>query len=314
MADDGAPSLRVAVFASRELDTAALRELERRQHLVVVGQYRCEETEYARLADADVVLVELGQETRRDDVTRLLEQVARPVLLHSGPVTLHALLDTQLVRKLRELGSHPEQAPPVGRMAKEPPAVSWVVALCASVGGPKAIGRFLAALPEDAGVVFLVVQHMAKEFQPLLASQLARVTRLRVQVMKGDDVLDPDIVWVVPADRRIAISGGRVNLTDANWSGPNRPSMNEVLEMLARDYGGRCGVILFSGVGSDGLSGGEAIRRHGGFVWAQEPASCVVAGLPDAARSAGLVDLSDTPEALAAAVSRQCASEGRAPF
>ncbi len=314
MGEGGAPPLKVAVFAARELDTASVRELEREEGLIVVGQYRCNDTDYSQLTDADVVLIELGQETHRDNVTRLLEHVARPVLLHSGPVTLRALLDGSLIQKLRELGARSGQARKISRAGGASTEPAWVVALCASVGGPKAIGRFLASLPEGLGVVFLVIQHMAKEFQSLLAAQLARGTRLNVEVMSAGQELDPDTVWVVPADRKISLTGGRVNVTNSDWGRPNRPSMNDVLELLAGHYGRRCGVILFSGVGMDGLNGGEAINRQGGFVWAQDAASCVVSGLPDAARAAGMVELSDTPEALAAALYRRCTLEGRAPL
>lgn len=312
MDEDGASSLKLAVFASGQLDAAALQELERASQILIVGQFRCDQTDFSELAAADVVLIELGQETRRDDVTRLLQEVAKPVLLHSGPVTFKALSDKKLVQKLRELGAtsgYRSPTGPVGRVAGEP---AWVVALCASVGGPKAIGRFLSALPEGLGVVFLVIQHMAKEFQSLLAAQLARGTRLRVQMMGNGDVLAPETVWIVPADRKITVADGRVKILDGDWGKPNRPCMDEVLGLLARTYRRHCGVILFSGVGNDGLGGSASIYRQGGFVWAQDAASCVVAGLPDAARATGMVELSAAPEALAAALYRRCTLEGRA--
>jgi chemotaxis response regulator CheB len=302
MGETGIPPLRLLLYASETLDGDALHRLKR-QGIEVAGQNRYEDADFIDFANIDVVLVELGRETVREKVAGLLEQAQRPVLLHSGAVTVNTLLDGDLVRRLRELATKGVDRSSVS---------NWVVALCASVGGPKAIARFLSAVPVGLGVVFLVVQHMAKEFQCLLAAQLARETGYKVEVIMPGTRLSRDVVWIVPADRRIMVSHNMIDLAKEEWVKPNRPSMDEVLSMLAEEYGEHCGAIVFSGVGADGLDGCRSVIERGGFVWAQEPESCVVSSLPDAVRQAGIVELSDTPEALAAALHRRCSIEGRA--
>jgi len=313
MVKRGAPPLKLAVLASKELDRESLLTLEREEGLIVVHQGSCDEMHADQLSDADVVLIELGQETQRECVTRLLECAQKPVLLHTGPVNSKALLDTKLIGQLRELVEQPHLMRRLERDRRRNAERAWAVALCGSVGGPNAIGRFLSAIPESLGVIFIIVQHMAKDFQSLFAAQLSRVTGLRTRVIGAGDRLDAGTVWIVPADGRIALDGDRAEIVNSRWSGPNRPCINDVLTLLARHYGKHCGAILFSGVGTDGLQGSEVVNREGGFVWAQNAASCVVAGLPDAARAAGMVELSDTPEGMAAAVYRRCTREGLTP-
>ena len=66
-----------------------------------------------------------------------------------------------------------------------------------------------------------------------------------------------------------------------------------------KKFGAKAGTIIFSGMGDDGARGCEAIAEHGGVVWAQDIASCVVSSMPDQARKTGKVSFSANPEQLA---------------
>lgn len=174
----------------------------------------------------------------------------------------------------------------------------WV--LGASLGGPQALKEFLTHLPDQLPIGFVIAQHIGKPFVPLLAEQLARVTKLCVQPAEAGRRLRVREVVVVPVDRRFALADdGRVELRDEPIRGPYKPCIDEVMEEIARHYGQHCNAIVFSGMGEDGALGALAVADAGGQVWAQSAESCVISSMPDATRRRGVVRFSGTPQELA---------------
>lgn len=191
---------------------------------------------------------------------------------------------------LRVVGNEQERA--------ETAQTVWV--LGASLGGPQALKEFLTHLPDQLPIGFVIAQHIGKPFVPLLAEQLARVTRLRVQPAEAGRTLRMREVVVVPVDRRFALAeDGRVELRDEPIRGPYKPCIDEVMEEVARHYGQHCNAIVFSGMGEDGALGALAVTDAGGQVWAQSADSCVISSMPDATRRRGVVRFSGTPQELA---------------
>jgi two-component system chemotaxis response regulator CheB len=48
--------------------------------------------------------------------------------------------------------------------------------------------------------------------------------------------------------------------------------------------------LVLTGMGADGRSGAEVLKRSGSIVWAQDEQTSVVYGMPAAVAEAGLVD------------------------
>lgn len=174
----------------------------------------------------------------------------------------------------------------------------WV--LGASLGGPQAVRQFLAAIAEDLPVSFILAQHIGANHVSLLAEQLNRVTAFNVLPGKTGHQLRHGEVILTPADKQLSITkDGFLALTQAPPATIYSPSIDNVMSEVARCYGEKAGTIVFSGMGDDGARGCEAIAEHGGIVWAQDIASCVVSSMPDQARKTGKVSYSANPEQLA---------------
>ena len=61
-----------------------------------------------------------------------------------------------------------------------------------------------------------------------------------------------------------------------------------MLRSLAHAYGANLLAVILTGMGQDGLKGGEAVAAAGGTLLAQDEATSVVWGMPGAVALAGL--------------------------
>jgi chemosensory pili system protein ChpB (putative protein-glutamate methylesterase) len=268
---------------------------------------------------AEVLLVAMNDKLGEVQLENLLGRSPVPVVLNLGGMGRTEIWGRELLVKLEALaraGSHesresePRLKPDlrvIPRSLAGDGAAMRVVVLGASLGGPKAVARFLRELPEDLPVALLLAQHIAEPFQDLLAEQLDRCSAWRVAVLSGQRELEPGYAWLLPAQRKVAMDPrGLLRCCAEPWRSVQKPDINLVLSDAANTFGARCGAIMFSGLGGDGAQGCQMIARHGGFVWAQSSESCTVASLPAAARRSAKIEFSGTPEELARELASRC--------
>src|SRR5207249_10816421 len=82
----------------------------------------------------------------------------------------------------------------------------------------------------------------------------------------------------------------RVWLDDEPRSALHRPSVDVLMATVAKAYGARCMGIVLTGMGTDGVEGLRAIREAGGRTLAESQETCVIYGMPKAAREAGAAE------------------------
>ena len=178
-----------------------------------------------------------------------------------------------------------------------------VVAIGASLGGPRALLAVLRALPADFPAPIAVVQHIADGFTEGLAAWLDQECALGVAVARDGETLEPGQVRVAPAGAHLLVGPARARLSDAPPVEGFRPSVTELFRSAAEAHGPRaCGVLL-TGMGRDGADGLAALRGAGGHAIVQDEATSAIFGMPRAAIEAGAADrvlpLEDIPRALA---------------
>jgi len=187
-----------------------------------------------------------------------------------------------------------------GSLSVTPNRARRVWVLGASIGGPQAVKSFLARLPENLPVCFILAQHIGVGFVNLLAEQLSRVTPLRVSAPEDDMVLEKGHVVVAPVEKRMNFSErGVISMEKITQRSIYSPSIDDVMTVVAKHYGADANAIIFSGMGNDGTAGCHLIAQKGGMIWAQEAESCVISSMADSARNTGVVSMSGSPEELA---------------
>jgi two-component system chemotaxis response regulator CheB len=164
-----------------------------------------------------------------------------------------------------------------------------VVTLVASLGGLAAITEVLRGLPEDFPARILITQHGRRDGHPgRLPRLLQTVTALPVEIATtGSRLTGGPGVMVVPNGHAATVNPDRtLTLTDIN----RQRCADVLLTSLAPVFRSAAIAVVLTGMLDDGAQGVRAVKRNGGRVLVQEPATARAAGMPSAALATGCVD------------------------
>ncbi len=92
------------------------------------------------------------------------------------------------------------------------PAPTRIVGLGASAGGLKVLEDFLAHIPADSGLAYVVVQHLDPTQKAMLAELLQRSTSMPVREATHLMHVQADAVYVIPPDRDLTVVGSMLHL------------------------------------------------------------------------------------------------------
>ncbi|GAC1566522.1 MAG: hypothetical protein NVS3B14_09540 [Ktedonobacteraceae bacterium] len=179
-----------------------------------------------------------------------------------------------------------------------------IVGIGASAGGLEAFRELLSFLPNDAGMAYVLVQHLDPRHESLLPDLLARTTRMQVHEAREGMEVCADHVYVMAPNTDMTLSQGALTLLPRTEARGQHLSIDTFLRSLAESRAaGAIGVIL-SGTAADGTLGLQAIKVAGGITFAQDPTSAQFAGMPHSAIAAGCVDFVGSPEDIARDLTR----------
>jgi two-component system CheB/CheR fusion protein len=198
----------------------------------------------------------------------------------------------------------PEETPsPLAEAARKSSRPFPIVGIGASAGGLEALELFLANVPADSGMAFVIVQHLDPTRKGLLVELLQRVTGMQVFQVKDRMRVKPDCVYVIPPNKDMSILHGVLHLLDPLAPRGLRLPIDFFFRALADDQQEHSIGVILSGMGSDGTLGLRAIKEKAGVVFVQDPASAKFDGMPRSAIEAGLADVIAPVEALPGKIS-----------
>ncbi len=177
-----------------------------------------------------------------------------------------------------------------------------IVGIGASAGGLEALQSFLAHVPSEPGIAFVIVTHLAPDQVSLLPELLQRHTRMPVQKAQDGMKVEPNCVYVNTPSHDLAILNGTLRLFESTVPHHIPLPIDFFLRSLAEDQREHAIGVILSGTGSDGTVGVKAIKGESGMMMAQAPASASFAGMPDSAIATGLVDYVLPPHEMAARI------------
>lgn len=288
-----------------------------------------------RTLDPHLVLLEVDgpPDELLNLVERIMSDVPRPIvlltrsaaarqaafsLLSAGAleiISLGELYDAKAVRQqLTLLASIRVVRHPRGRKLRTSaslPAVKpdyFVVAVAASLGGPRALADLLADLPRKFPAPVVICQHITPGFSDDLARWLASETGHVVHEARDGQRLVKSEFFLSPAHLHMVVRpSGVVQLDDGPALGGFKPSCDLLLRSVAQSFGARAIGVVLTGMGRDGAKGLKEIRNAGGHTVAQNEATSVVFGMPGEAVKLGAAEVVLPLDEIGEQLERWCA-------
>jgi len=170
-----------------------------------------------------------------------------------------------------------------------------IVGVGASAGGLEALRPFVANLPPQSNMAYVIVQHMAPQYRSMLVQLLSRETGLPIKEIEHGSIVEANTVHICPPNKDVRLYGGQLMLKEPSAPHGPKPSVDVFFTTLAESKGPNAIGVILSGTGSDGSQGVRAIKAHGGLTVAQVPTTAKYDGMPSASIETGCIDLRLAP-------------------
>jgi chemosensory pili system protein ChpB (putative protein-glutamate methylesterase) len=161
-------------------------------------------------------------------------------------------------------------------VSASPAAADGAVLILAGLGGPDAVRQLLSTLPEKLSVPVLLYQHLEVGKHERLVEQLAKISKLPVQLARENDNAQPGRVTLLPAGMTAVANGDGLRFTPG--------SLSQLITALP-PAGSM--VIVLSGADAQLVPMILTVKEEGGSVLAQDPELCFDATAATAMRAEG---------------------------
>jgi PAS domain S-box-containing protein len=170
-----------------------------------------------------------------------------------------------------------------------------VVGIGASAGGLEAFKKLIKGIPENSGMSYILVQHLAPEHESALPEILQRITKIPVVEISDNVNVAPDHIYVIPPNKILIATDGVLKLSPRVTGKINMP-IDIFLSSLAEIHQAYAIGVVLSGTGKDGTAGLKDIKDNGGLTFAQDLDSAAYEGMPQHAIESEVVDFILPPE------------------
>ena len=145
-------------------------------------------------------------------------------------------------------------------------------------------------------MAFIVVSHLDPNHISIMPELIQKSTKMKLFQAEDGMVLEPNHVYVAPANRDLAILHGTIQLIEPLEAHGFRLPIDFFFKSLSADLGEKAICIILSGMASDGTAGLKAVKSELGMVMVQDPKSAKFDGMPSSAIKTGLADYILPPE------------------
>lgn len=154
-----------------------------------------------------------------------------------------------------------------------------LVVVGSSAGGIEALQTFVSTLPRDFPAPIVIAQHLDPKRPSHLGEILERRSTAPVNTVLDNEELVQGAVYVIPSDRNVVIADGHIKLQSDGDVRP-KPSINRLFSSAAEVYGEALIAVILTGTGSDGAAGALEVKKAGGTVVIQNPATATYPSMP----------------------------------
>jgi two-component system chemotaxis response regulator CheB len=173
-----------------------------------------------------------------------------------------------------------------------------VVCVGGSAGGLDAYTRLLSHLPADLGVAIVIVNHL-RVVATQLHEILPRYTEMPVELITEGLALQPNHVFIIPAQRDLHVLDGEFRLKPISKTRGWPDVITVFLSSLTQHWSGKLIAVIVSGYDGDGAAALCDIKAGGGITIAQNLATAKQPDMPESAIATGCIDFILAPEEIA---------------
>ena len=171
-----------------------------------------------------------------------------------------------------------------------------ILIIGSSTGGPRVIFDIFTGIPA-VPMAIVIVQHMPESTTSRFARRLAQLSSMDVIVPKGGEVLKHGSLYITPGDNHLIFKNNdTMALEKSEKVNFVRPSVDVTMLSLSPDPRHSYYGIILSGMGSDGAQGLSYMKKIGAQVFIQDPDTCTIKSMPEAAFRLTDVDRVLSPE------------------
>lgn len=167
-----------------------------------------------------------------------------------------------------------------------------------SAGGLDAYIRLLRCLPADMGVAIVIVNHVTR-LPAMLHEILPRFTKMPVELITESLRIEPDRVFIIPANRDLHVLEGEFRLKPISKPRGWPDVITVFLLSLVQHWDGKLVAVIVSGMDGDGAAALGSVKQVGGITIAQAPETAIKPDMPESAIESGNVDFILSPEEIA---------------
>lgn len=178
-----------------------------------------------------------------------------------------------------------------------------VVCVGGSAGGLDAYIRLLKNMPADMGVAIVIVNHITT-MPTQLHEVLPRFSQMPVELIKEDLLIEPDHVYIIPANRDLHVDGEVFHLKPISKPRGWPDVITVFLKSLTQFWDGKLIAVIVSGFDGDGAEALRGIKAEGGITIAQKPDTASQPDMPESAIASGWIDFILSPEDIAKEIMR----------
>src|ERR1700679_2488704 len=186
-----------------------------------------------------------------------------------------------------------------------------VVCVGGSAGGLDAYTRLLRHLPADMGVAIVIVTHL-RTVATMLHEILPRYTAMPVKLITEKLLIQPNQVFIIPAQRDLHILDGEFRLKPISKPRGWPDVITVFLRSLTDHWDGKVIAVIVSGFDGDGAAALCGIKEVGGITIAQKPDTAGQPDMPESAIATGCIDFVLSPEDIAREIERMAHRPPRA--
>ncbi|ALJ01473.1 hypothetical protein DC20_14545 [Rufibacter tibetensis] len=165
-----------------------------------------------------------------------------------------------------------------------------IVALGGSAGSLEGFESFFQHLPSNTGMAYVVVPHLDPTQKGMMTEIIKRYTNLPVVQIKDGMTVEPEHVYVVPANKETSLERGRFRLHEPEQPNGQRMPIDFFFQSLAVNRREHAIGAILSGMGADGALGVKMIMENFGMVMVQDPATARFDAMPRNAIKTEFVD------------------------